>query len=111
MQQILLSFLSILARSIIARHRPYVIGVTGSIGKTSIVAHIGAYLTHVYGEDSVGYSHHHYNGEYGLPLTIIGARTGGKNPFLWIWVFFVALWRLTQPYPRYLVLEYGIDHP
>ena len=30
---------------------------------------------------------------------------------LWIWVFVLALYRLVLPYPKYLVLEYGIDHP
>ena len=28
-----------------------------------------------------------------------------------MWVFFQAIMRLFYPYPRYLVLEYGIDHP
>lgn len=56
-------------------------------------------------------SPYHYNGEFGLPLSIIGARTGGKNPFLWIWVFIIAFSRLWRSYPKYLILEYGIDHP
>lgn len=30
---------------------------------------------------------------------------------MWIWVFFIAIARVFLPYPRYLVLEYGIDHP
>ena len=64
-----------------------------------------------YGRRQVGYSQYHYNGEYGLPLTIIGAKTGGKNPFAWIWIGFVALYRMLASYPKYLVLEYGIDHP
>lgn len=61
--------------------------------------------------DSVQISPYHYNGEYGLPLSIIGVKTPGKNPFLWIWTFFVALSRCVRPYPKYLILEYGIDHP
>jgi UDP-N-acetylmuramyl pentapeptide synthase len=57
------------------------------------------------------YSSYHYNGEYGLPLTIINTKTGGKNPLLWCKIFFIACCRIFQSYPKYLVLEYGIDHP
>lgn len=111
MQTLLLSLLRFFAKLIIERHRPYIIGVTGTVGKTTQTTYITRFLREVYGERNVGASKYHYNGEYGLPLTIIGTKTGGKNPFLWIKVFFVALSRLFSPYPRYLVLEYGIDHP
>lgn len=111
MQHILLSLLAFFARLIISRYQPYIIGVTGTVGKTTITTHIARFLTQELGSYHVGYSLHHYNGEYGLPLTIIGCRTPGRNPFLWIWVFCVALSRLIRPYPQYLILEYGIDHP
>ena len=81
---LLLKYLYFLARAIIRRHTPYVIGVTGTVGKTTLTSYIASYMKLVYGEDTVGISPYHYNGEYGLPLTIIGARTGGKNPLLWI---------------------------
>ena len=108
---LLLRYLSFLARAIIRRHTPYVIGVTGTVGKTTLTSYIASYLKLVCGEDTVGISPYHYNGEYGLPLTIIGARTGGKNPLLWIWIVLRAIWTYIHPYPRYLILEYGIDHP
>ncbi len=111
MQKILLSLLALFSRAIIKKHKPYVIGVTGTIGKTTITTYIAEYLRAVYGEWNVGISPYHYNGEYGLPLTIIGAKTGGRNPLLWILVFMKAIWTYTRPYPRYLILEYGIDHP
>ena len=111
MQTFFLSFLAFFARLIIHIHRPFVIGVTGTVGKTTISTHIAKYLSLLYGEKNVLISPYHYNGEYGLPLSIIGAKTGGKNPFLWIGVFLIALSRMIRPYPRYVVLEYGIDHP
>lgn len=111
MQWLLLFFLASFARLILRIHRPYIIGVTGTVGKTTITNHIARFLTHEFGKHSVEYSIHHYNGEYGLPLTIIGSETGGKNPILWILVFFRAMMRCIRPFPRYLVLEYGIDHP
>ncbi len=111
MKHILLPLLAFFSRLIIARHRPYIIGVTGTVGKTTITTHIAHLLSRELGSKNVGYSLYHYNGEYWLPLTIIGTHTPGRNPFLWVWVFVVALSRLIRPYPRYLVLEYGIDHP
>jgi UDP-N-acetylmuramoylalanine-D-glutamate ligase len=64
MQKIILSLLSLFARAIIMRHKPYVIGVTGSIGKTTLTTYISEYLRLIYGESAVGVSPYHYNGEY-----------------------------------------------
>jgi len=111
MHALLRSSLAILARMIIRTKTPYIIGITGTVGKTTLSHLVAQMLKEAYGDGAVGYSRYHYNGEYGLPLTIIGARSGGKNPFLWIWVAIVALYRVFSPYPKYLVLEYGIDHP
>lgn len=111
MNSILLFLLSFFARLIIRIHKPYVIGITWSIGKTTLTTAIANYLKIAYGKTLVGSSPYHYNGEYGLPLTIIGAKTGGKNPFLWMIIFIKAIWVCIRPYPKYLVLEYGIDHP
>ena len=111
MNTLLLFFLSFFAKKIIQKHKPYVIGVTGTIGKTTLTTYIANYLELIYGEEHVGISPYHYNGEYGLPLSIIWAKTGGKNPLLWIGVFFQFCRTYIRPYPKYLILEYGIDHP
>jgi UDP-N-acetylmuramoyl-tripeptide--D-alanyl-D-alanine ligase len=92
-------------------HKPYIIGVTGTVGKTTITTHIAHFLSKQFWNKNIGYSQYHYNGEYGLPLTIIGVKSPWKNPFLWMYVFFVAISKLFKAYPRYLILEYGIDHP
>lgn len=111
MQSFFLQILWFFARLIIQMHRPYIIGVTGTVGKTTITTHIAKYLTLVYGEKNVQISSYHYNGEFWLPLSIIGTKTGGKNPFRWLYIFLLALYRCLRPYPKYLILEYGIDHP
>ncbi len=111
MQTILLSFLAFSARTILQIHKPYIIGVTWTVGKTTIAGHIASYLIHELGSQAVMHSPYHYNGEYGLPLTIIGAKTWGKNPIRWIWVFLIATYRIFSKYPKFIVLEYGIDHP
>jgi UDP-N-acetylmuramoyl-tripeptide--D-alanyl-D-alanine ligase len=111
MQKIILSLLAFFASSIIRWHKPMIIGITGTVGKTTVTAHVHTYLARMMPTEAIWYSPDHYNGEYGLPLTIIGAKTGGKNPLKWIWVFVIAISQFFRSYPRYLVLEYGIDHP
>lgn len=111
MHNIFLSFLGFLARLIIQRHKPYIIGITGTVGKTTIATHVTHFLMKKFGSKNVAYSPYHYNGEFGLPLTIIGMKSPWRNPFWWMRVFFVSIIRLFKKYPHYLVLEYGIDHP
>lgn len=111
MQKLFLSILAFFARLIIQIHKPYVIGVTGTVGKTTISSHIASYIRHQFHHNDVMHSAYHYNGEFWLPLSIIGTKTGWRNPFRWLWIFLVALYRMIASYPRFLVLEYGIDHP
>jgi UDP-N-acetylmuramoyl-tripeptide--D-alanyl-D-alanine ligase len=111
MKQILFCLLTILSRVIIRVKKPYIIGVTATAGKTTMTHFIALFLKKAYWEDMVSISPYSYNGEYGLPLAIIWTKNPDKNPFLWLYVLLVALLRIILPYPKYLVLEYGIDHP
>lgn len=110
MHKILRIYLAILAKILIKIKKPYIIGVTASAGKTTISRFVISYLQSEFGEDSVEFSRYNYNGEYGLPLTIIGAKSGGKSPLLWLKVFFIFFKKIFTKYPKFLVLEYGIDH-
>lgn len=111
MKAIFLRLLHLLARKVVEKHRPFIVGVTGTVGKTTTTHFVYDFLHSLYGE-TVYMSPHNYNGEYGLPLTVIGAKSPYSNPFLWIWVFVKGFARLfDKKYPKYLVLEYGIDHP
>lgn len=111
MHSFFLFFLGFAARMIIKIHKPFVIGVTGTVGKTTITSNIATYFWSLFGKKEVQISPYHYNGEYGLPLSIIWVKTGWRNPFRWLWVFLVAFYRCLTPYPKYLILEYGVDHP
>lgn len=91
--------------------KPKIIGVTGTAWKTTVSKFVAQFLGASYSKEDIGYSQYNYNWEFGLPLTIIWAKSGWKNILLWVWIFFVALGRLFQKYPKILVLEYGIDHP
>lgn len=100
------------ARKIIAKYQPQVIGVTGSVGKTSTRHAIASVLASKY---TVREPIKNYNNELGIPLTIIGARglDEGGGQLGWLRIFLHAaktLW-FSGSYPKIAVLEYGIDRP
>ncbi len=106
--QYLLNFFS---RLILKKYQPKIIGITGSVGKTSTKAAILAVLQNKF---RVRGSIKNYNNELGVPLTIIGKESAGKNIFLWTKVFLTALGLVLKKdstYPEILVLEMGADKP
>lgn len=111
MRKIIQLKLKILAKLILRKYKPKVIGITGSVGKTSTKEAVYTVLASKY---NVRGNIKNYNNEFGLPLTIIGIESPGKNIFKWIWVFYKAcgliLWR-DKDYPQILVLEMAADRP
>ena len=81
MKKIIYKILQILARQVIAKYNPKVIGVTGSVGKTATKE---AIHTVVDGSFSVRSTQKSYNNEIGLPLTVIGVESPGRNIIKWI---------------------------
>lgn len=95
---------------ILKKYEPRIIGITGSVGKTSAKEAVYAVLASRF---RVRKNEKNYNNEIGLPLTIIGAGSGGSSVFRWLGVFGKALAVLVFPveYPEILVLEMGADRP
>lgn len=91
------------ARAFLAKHHPIVIGVTGSVGKTSTRHAIATILSAKY---SCVTSMENYNNELGLPLSILGEKSPGKNVFGWMKILCSSPKKAADVY----VLEYGIDH-
>jgi UDP-N-acetylmuramoyl-tripeptide--D-alanyl-D-alanine ligase len=109
MKKIIQLILKYQAKKILDKHKPEIIGITGSIGKTSVKEAVYAVFKKKY---KVRRSIKNYNNEIGLPLTIIGADTQGKNIFGWMGVFSKGYKVLKDDdYPRILILEMGIDRP
>jgi len=92
------------ARRLIEKHHPTIVGVTGSVGKTSARDAIATLLASRY---DVAANFKNYNNEFGLPLTILGRHSPGRSFFGWLSVLFSPVKKVPQVY----VLEYGIDRP
>lgn len=97
------------AKLVLARHKPFIIGVTGNLGKTSTKDAIFAVMkSHFYTRRS----EKSMNSEFGVPLTILGEKSGWGNPLRWAFVLIRGAFVPWQKnYPKYLVLEIGADRP
>ena len=107
-KKILIQIITSLARAILWQHKPYIIAVTGNLGKTTTKDSIVAALS----DKSVRGSAKSLNSDTGVPLTIIGS----KSPYSHIgkWILVIARGIITffaRDYPEYLVLEVGADKP
>lgn len=103
--------LAYFAKLVFERFRPYVIGVTGSSGKTTVKYMIAVLCGSV--EKSVFAARESMNSEYGLPMSVLGFSRAPKNLISWISVLILAPFRyiFTFKYPKYLILEYAADKP
>jgi UDP-N-acetylmuramoyl-tripeptide--D-alanyl-D-alanine ligase len=109
MKNIIGKILGIFTRLTLLKFKPVIIGITGSVGKTSSKEAVAAVLRKRF---SVRASSKSYNNEFGLPFTVLGQDYPGKNPVSWIIIFIKALWGLLGGrYPQVLVLEMGSDRP
>lgn len=108
--------LAYFTHKIIAKYHPKVIGITGSVGKTSTRHAVAAALSSSF---YLREPEKNFNNLIGIPLTVIGTKgidesTNAFSIWLgWLRIFLKALsvWLLPQNYPKLLVLEYGIDAP
>ncbi|MEI6396804.1 MAG: Mur ligase family protein [Candidatus Taylorbacteria bacterium] len=110
-KKIVISILIWESRIIIAKYKPFVIAVTGSVGKTSTKDAIYSVIKHA--SRYTRKSEKSFNSEIGLPLTIIGVPNAWKDIGGWFRNILQGLelimWRVE--YPDCLVLEIGADHP
>ena len=103
--------LKVVAKMILAKYKPDIIGITGSVGKTSAKEAVYCVLSSKF---RVRRNLGNYNNEIGVPLTIIGLDSPGRSIICWIVVFWQALKLILvkdKNYPEILVLEMGVDRP
>jgi UDP-N-acetylmuramoyl-tripeptide--D-alanyl-D-alanine ligase len=109
MKKIIRTIFCLLARLCILRHKPFVIGITGSFGKTT-ARHVITEILRRAGRD-VWTAEGNYNGEWGLAFSVLQIRSSEKHVTAWLQMFFAAIVTIIKPqYPAILVLEYWIDH-
>lgn len=111
--QIIYRFLKICAQKYVKKHNPKVIGITGSVGKTSARMIIAQVLKQVQNTQVVSTSPKNFNSELGIIFSIFeitdyspSISSLAKN----IWIILKKLFFSKKPYDI-LVLEYGIDAP
>jgi len=100
-----------LAVRVLETYRPKIIGITGSVGKTSTKEAAFAVLSMKY---RVRKTKGNYNNELGVPLTIIGRESPGKNVIGWMMLFIHTIKLILvkdTSYPEVVLLEMGADHP
>lgn len=110
MKKILQYILKKISQSVLAKYNPQIIGITGSVGKTSTKSAIYTVLKKKFKTRS---SIKSYNNEFGLPLTILGINSApGRSLIEWLRVLFHGCCLLllgNKNYPEILILEMGAD--
>lgn len=109
-KKIIIAILKFEAKIILARFKPKIIAISGTVGKTSAKEVIALVLG---SEFNIRKSEKSYNSEFGVPLTIIGSKTGWNSLSKWIGIVMKGLkvFLLETDYPEYLILEMGVDAP
>lgn len=113
-ERIYLASIISVATLAVRRQQPIIIGVTGSVGKTSLRVAI-AHLLATAGNTVSGGGSHNLNSSLGMALAILGFDQSPAGFWGWLnawcqaqvrgWSLILGLTHL----PQYLVLEYGID--
>ncbi len=104
--KILQKLLAWFARRVIKKYKPITIGITGSVGKSSAKEAIYVVLKDRF---SCRRSVKNYNNEMGVPLTVLGHYSPGKDIVGWLRVFLDNIIFQTKFYPRILILEMAAD--
>lgn len=109
------SILRIFAKKIISSSKVDIIGITGSVGKSSSKEAIYQVLSQSF-KEKVKKSEGNLNNELGLPLAVLGVKNSPRFylwPFVLISVFFKSYIPSLNPLKKtsILVLEYASDKP
>lgn len=96
-------------QAILWRHKPVVVAITGSVGKTTTKDVVGHGLASV---TTVVKAEKNHNTDFGVPLTIIGAPNPYGKIWGWINVIIHGIFKIFERnFPKVLVLEVGTRFP
>ncbi len=106
---LLQKILGFLSKAVIRKYKPLVIGITGSVGKTSTKEAVFAVLKDKFRARANNAS---FNNEIGFPMAILGLKKPGR--MIWILNLIKSFWLLVlkdKNFPEILILEMGADKP
>lgn len=105
-------WLALAAHRTIERERPFIVAITGSVGKSSTRQAIAAILQAGEGGERVRASSKNYNNELGVPLTVFDLPAPGRSFANWIRLLWRA-WQISkgcqQTGIKTFILEMGAD--
>lgn len=109
-KQIVLGALRALAKRKLAVIRPKVIGITGSVGKTTTKEAVYSIVSRRF---KTVKSQKSYNSDFGVVLTILGKESGFTSPSKWISILIKCLIESFKKPEHFdvLILEMGVDKP
>jgi len=98
------------ASMLVKKHRPKVIAITGSVGKTTAKDILYAGLRDHFDTRTAQKS---FNSDIGVPLSIMDLENPGNSPIQWIQVLFSGVKQVifSKSFPELLVLEVGAGAP
>jgi UDP-N-acetylmuramoyl-tripeptide--D-alanyl-D-alanine ligase len=100
---LIITILTWQAKLVLAKKKPFIVGVTGNLGKTSTKDAIYAVMKDHF---NTRRSQKSMNSEFGVPLTILGQKSGWNNPVAWLFIIIKGmLVPFEEDYPTHLVLE------
>lgn len=101
-----LNYLKYLAKIALLINKPFIIGIAGSVGKSSTRNALYAVISQYYKTQMVS------NSETGIPLGILGLKPMGFGYLDWLKIFLLAPFGIFNLKDiKYLVVEMGIDDP
>lgn len=108
------SWLVSCAKKTLERERPFVITVSGTVGKSSTKQAVAAVLRANEDPVHVRVSAKNYNNELGVPLTVFGLFAPGRSVFAWLRLLTKATLTsvgVLKTNIQTFVLELGVDRP
>jgi UDP-N-acetylmuramoyl-tripeptide--D-alanyl-D-alanine ligase len=107
---IIVHILTLEAAFVLKKRKPFIVGITGSVGKTTAKEAIAHVLSERF---TVRKSQKSFNSEFGVPLTVLGLDNAWDDPMGWLKNMYLGFKEMfsDEKYPEVLVLEIGVDRP
>jgi UDP-N-acetylmuramoyl-tripeptide--D-alanyl-D-alanine ligase len=93
------------------KHKPIIVALTGSYGKTTTKDALVGVISQIMPRNEWRASQKSFNNELGIPLTILGYDAPGRSLIAWIKILLGGWFISRKNFPKLFILEIGADHP